>query len=558
MQSLKISPLEILDLIEFRWSAFVIYSVASIFSVSLRLKGFEANPKFIQDSIILGIGITSFTLFMLIIGFKILGFLRSRNRKCRFGVLLLLPLIGALRGVALYLEIDRYGYANRISITSSTISSLMYTSIFYGGASIFMSLLLKKNRLFHNEFQQAAFFRLKRELESSPQVKTINYEEAMQVINSAITSKILNLTQLDVNQIRRISEEIKFQIQNVIRPLSHRLWIDSFGEIRAGNPMQILKDAVIELKFSKPFIVGYQFIIGIFGIGISIGIFNGIFKSTIGTLTSLLIFYIYENFWLKRHLPSLPGSIMFLLVVGALPVLAAETLSALMGISTKFLDGAIIAPTLPAILVVSSVYGLIVRDKEFALSAARTIKQSESNNFGVDAESKESRELSEYLHNTLQSELLRIAKKLDITQEVEEADAYLSEMNTALSRTRSEVNAMKLMGIERLESVCQSWEGIATITLKAQDLSGIGREKIAQTVSLVEEIISNTIRFGGASEIQIELISELSSVHISIHHNGSQHLSEGKGLGSISLMSSGKNPAIFSSTKSGVTLDLTI
>ena len=151
MQSLKISLLEILDLIEFRWSAFVIYSVASIFSVSLRLKGFEANQKFIQDSIILGIGITSLTLFMLIIGFKILGFLRSRNRKCRFGVLLLLPLIGALRGVALYLEIDRYGYTNRISITSSTISSLMYTSIFYGGASIFMSLLLKKNRLFHKK-----------------------------------------------------------------------------------------------------------------------------------------------------------------------------------------------------------------------------------------------------------------------------------------------------------------------------------------------------------------------------------------------------------------------
>ncbi len=558
MKSLKPFLLELFDLIEFRWSAFMIYSVASVFSVTLRLKDFEANWAFIRDSIILGIFITSFTLALLYAGFGLLKFLRNRGKKCRFGVLILLPLIGAIRGVVLYVEIDFYGYVNRISILNSTISSLMYTSIFYGGASIFMSLLLRKNRLFHSEFQQAAFIRIKRQLESNSDLANLNYEEAMRRVNLAIASKLTHLKGFEDSELRRVSDEIKFQIQTVIRPLSHRLWIDSFGEIRVGNPWQILKDAITELKFSKLFVVGYQFIIGIFGIGISIGVFNGLFKSTAATLTTLAIIYSYERLWTNVHGASLRGSFIFLFLVGALPVLVSESLSATVGISTDLLEGAIIAPTLPAILIVSAVYGLIARDKEFALSAVRSIKQSESNNLGVDAESKESRELSEYLHNTLQSELLRISKKLEIAENSEEVGEYLRDMNAALSRTRSEVEALKLMGIKRLETICQSWEGIAAVNLEVSNLGGISDDKMARATSLVEEIIANSIRFGSADEMLIELTGESPDVHISVKHNGSQVIAEGKGLGSIWLVSNSKEPPVFRSSKTGVTLDLTI
>lgn len=558
MKSLKPFLLELFDLIEFRWSAFMIYSVASVFSVTLRLKDFEANSAFIRDSIILGIFITSFTLALLYAGFGLLKFLRNRGKKCRFGVLILLPLIGAIRGVVLYVEIDFYGYVNRISILNSTISSLMYTSIFYGGASIFMSLLLRKNRLFHSEFQQAAFIRIKRQLESNSDLANLNYEEAMRRVNLAIASKLTHLKGFEDSELRRVSDEIKFQIQTVIRPLSHRLWIDSFGEIRVGNPWQILKDAITELKFSKLFVVGYQFIIGIFGIGISIGVFNGLFKSTAATLTTLAIIYSYERLWTNVHGASLRGSFIFLFLVGALPVLVSESLSATVGISTDLLDGAIIAPTLPAILIVSAVYGLIARDKEFALSAVRSIKQSESNNLGVDAEFKESRELSEYLHNTLQSELLRISKKLEIAENSEEVGEYLRDMNAALSRTRSEVEALKLMGIERLETICLSWEGIAAISLEVSNLDEISDYKMARVTSLVEEIVANSIRFGSADEMHIELTGKSPDIHISVKHNGSQVIAEGKGLGSIWLVSNSKEPPVFRSSKTGVTLDLTI
>lgn len=558
MKSLKPFLLELFDLIEFRWSAFMIYSVASVFSVTLRLQDFEANSAFIRDSIILGIFITSFTLALLYAGFGLLKFLRNRGKKCRFGVLILLPLIGAIRGVVLYVEIDFYGYVNRISILNSTISSLMYTSIFYGGASIFMSLLLRKNRLFHSEFQQAAFIRIKRQLESNSDLANLNYEEAMRRVNLAIASKLTHLKGFEDSELRRVSDEIKFQIQTVIRPLSHRLWIDSFGEIRVGNPWQILMDAITELKFSKLFVVGYQFIIGIFGIGISIGVFNGLFKSTAATLTTLAIIYSYERLWTNVHGASLRGSFIFLFLVGALPVLVSESLSATVGISTDLLEGAIIAPTLPAILIVSAVYGLIARDKEFALSAVRSIKQSESNNLGFDAESKESRELSEYLHNTLQSELLRISKKLEIAENSEEVGEYLRDMNAALSRTRSEVEALKLMGIERLETICLSWEGIAAISLEVSNLDEISDYKMARVTSLVEEIVANSIRFGSADEMLIELTGKSPDVHISVKHNGSQVIAEGKGLGSIWLVSNSKEPPVFRSSKTGVTLDLTI
>jgi len=57
----------------------------------------------------------------------------------------------------------------------------------------------------------------------------------MDQINRAITSKVIDVSAFDQDQMKKVSEEIKFQIQNFLRPLSHRLWIDSFGDIRTGN-----------------------------------------------------------------------------------------------------------------------------------------------------------------------------------------------------------------------------------------------------------------------------------------------------------------------------------
>jgi signal transduction histidine kinase len=558
MNSKKEAFLGIIDLIEFRWSAFAIYSIVSIFSVSLRIEGFKPNFIFIRDSVIIGIGITTFTLLLLLLGFRTLQALRARYEGFQYGVLLVLPLIGALRGVALYLNIDTYGYSNRIPLLTSTISSLLYTTIYYGGASLFINLILRKNRQFHGEFQRAAIYRLKRELEKNPTSGKKGYEETMVEINEAIVSKVSNLDSISQDQIRKVSQEIKFQIQNVLRPLSHRLWIDSYGDLRTGNPWQIIRDAITELQISKTFMICYQFLIGIFGIGITIGFTAGLVKSFVATCTTILLFYLFENVWLRNRESKFKSSLFMLFLVAVFPVIASETTSKLLKLQVDFVAGALIAPALPGVLVLSAVYGLIARDKEFALSAARTIRLSEFNDFEIDSDAKSSRELSEYLHHTLQSELQRISRHLDMTDEPESAIVYFDELRSILSRTLDDVDELNSQGIERLASVCKSWEGIASISLATQGLDAIEVTKLARATRLIEEIINNSIRYGDATEILINLTGRESLVDISVAHNGNKAVRNGEGLGSLSIFSIAEKEPIFRKSGFGVSLELTV
>lgn len=548
----------ILSLIEFRWSAFSLYSLASIFSVSLRLDDFQANTRFFQDSILLGLVVTFITLLMLLAGFRVLGSLKSSGKFTNYGVAVLLPLVGTIRGVVLYQVIDVYGYTNRISLVSSAISSLLYTSIYYGGASLFVSLILKTNRLFHSEFQKAAYFRLNRDRESSSSSDPATYEETMTKINIAISSKVSDSTLHNREEIMKVAEEIRFQIQNVLRPLSHRLWVDSFGEIRTGKPWNILKDALIEMRFSKKFIVSYQFIIGIFGIGIAIGIKNGVIKSIFATLASLVLIFLLEKVWAARYGSSLAASLTFLVSMSVFPVVASEVASSFLNLPVDWLAGALIAPALPAIVVVSAVYGLVASDKEFALSAAKSIRFLEENEYGIDSKSTESRNLSEYLHNTLQSELLRLSKQLEIAEDPEKISMYYKQLEVALSRTREDIHALKSQGLDRLVSVCQSWEGIAKVVLEFEDVSDIESEKISYVCDILEEIINNSIRYGNADQISIYLRGRAPQIDISVSHNGGGEISDGMGLGSLTILSKAIIGPVIEKSIDSVTFRVTV
>jgi two-component sensor histidine kinase len=208
--------------------------------------------------------------------------------------------------------------------------------------------------------------------------------------------------------------------------------------------------------------------------------------------------------------------------------------------------------------VVAAVYGLITRDKDFALSAARSIRLSESNNFGIDSHSIESRELSEYLHNTLQSELLRISKHLELSNDSQETARHIEQVNRALSRSRSEVAVFRTQGIERLTSICKSWEGIADISLEIDQIEGIDPSKLASAASIVEEMISNSIRYAEASVIFIQFQGRIPFIEISLTHNGSKVVTQGEGLGSLSLSTRAVEPLVFIENLKGITLRLTV
>ncbi len=511
----------LIDLIEFRNSAFAIYAIASFLSVSLRIKGFKPSSDYIFDSLLLGLSVTTLTYLLLWLGFKTIHVTMRHGLSWRFGVALLLPAVGATRGLGLYFVIDLYGYENRISLFNSTISSLCYTTIYYSGASIFISLLLRRNRQFSKEFQEAMRARLRREIDSTSDPEVQTFEDAMQRVRGALSSHLTNESEWSRDRFRNVAAEIQTQIETVIRPLSHRLWINSMGEIQIGNPWSILIDAIREMRFSKSFIIGYQFFMGIFGIGISIGLRNGIIKSLLATSTSMMLFAFFE--WYRgrvRHM-TISSSLMFLISLAVFPVIASEYVSYLLDLRVDWVGGAIIAPALPALLVLSAVYGLVNRDKAFAVSAARSVNFRESSEYPYNASVQANFGLSDYLHNTLQSELHRISRQLEDSSDCSRSEERIEELSKVLYRSREEIAQLQSEGLERLREVCRSWEGIAHVSLNYEEIDRAPKEKVAVVVSLLEEIISNSVRHANANDVAIFLEGSLDGLDVAVEHNGS-------------------------------------
>jgi K+ transporter len=95
-----------LSLIRFKWTSFGLYAIASVMSVSLRLKGLTLREEFFAASIGMGILITGATALLLILGFWVIRPIRVR---WHWVVIPMLLLAGGVRGAILYLEIDGFG-----------------------------------------------------------------------------------------------------------------------------------------------------------------------------------------------------------------------------------------------------------------------------------------------------------------------------------------------------------------------------------------------------------------------------------------------------------------
>ena len=81
-----------------------------------------------------------------------------------------------------------------------------------------------------------------------------------------------------------------------------------------------------------------------------------------------------------------------------------------------------------------------------------------------------------------------------------------------------------------------SWQGIADIEVSGLNNLEEGSSLAQRTSQILEEMITNTIRYGGADSIQVELIENSMHLEIQLTHNGKGEISKKSGLGSLLLM----------------------
>ena len=138
----------------------------------------------------------------------------------------------------------------------------------------------------------------------------------------------------------------------------------------------------------------------------------------------------------------------------------------------------------------------------------------------------------------MQSELFGIAKRLEAASRGKpgaDSTAALQSLESALNRDYQEISSNEMGGVMRIQKLISSWQGIAEIDVTGLSNLDEGSNLTQRTTQILEEMITNSIRYGEADNIQVEIVKDLTHLQIEFTHSGGGEISRKSGLGSILL-----------------------
>lgn len=524
--------------LKFRKITFLYYGLVSIFSVPTRLIQDDSSFAFLLLCLSIGLFISVMTLPML----WIVCFFTEKyglGKQSIFIPLGLIALVGAVRGEILHQLINNFGLKDNLAPQMAIISSTIFTSIYFITISSFMETVLYRRDRFNQVFTAASLLlAIPRSVIDDKMDPRRLYLETLDGIKKRMGAVGVGKEKSEPRALLEASKVIQFQINEVLRPLSHRLWVNALGQVKHRHMLGIMKDAIENLDFSIKYIMAYQFFVGGYGIALVLGFESSLYVTMIGAVTSLLLIRGY--FSLQRRVENrrfLLG-ITFLALVGLLPVFVPIAIRNPFNETASAAAGLLISPTIPGLILLVSAYRLVIRDRDFAIGAATSVGFRVATLSAKEQSSKGGIELAEYLHNSLQSELFSISKRLEAASRDTSGAGdveVLQSLETALNRDYQDISTSELGGVMRIQKLIASWQGIAEIEVVGLNDLEEDSSLAQRTSQVLEEMITNTIRYGLADSIQVELVKGLTHLQIELTHNGKGEISKKSGLGSLLL-----------------------
>lgn len=524
--------------LKFRKITFFYYGLVSIFSVPSRLIQDDSSFAFLLLCLSIGALVAVITLPML----WLVCFLTEKfglGMRSIFFPLGLIAFVGAIRGEFLHQLIRAFGLIDNLSPIFAILSSTIFTTIYFLTISSFMEMVLSRRDKFNHLFAEASLLlAIPRSVINDKMDPRRVYSEALKGIKDSMSAIGLRKEKVEPEVLLKASKVIQSQINDVLRPLSHRLWVNALGQIKHRHMLGILRDAIENLDFSAKNILAYQFFVGGYGIALVIGFESSLYVTTIGVATSLVLIQSYRLLQNRMRVNRFTLGIAFLALVGLLPVFIPIAIRNPLNENASALAGLLVSPTIPGLILLVSAYRLVIQDRDLAIGAATSVGFRVASLSAKDQSSNGEVELAEYLHNSLQSELFGISKRLEAasfsTSGAGTAEA-LQSLESALNRDYQNISNNEMGGVMRIQKLIASWQGIADIEVAGLNYLEADPSLAQRTSQVLEEMITNTIRYGLADSIQVELVKGLNHLQIELTHNGKGEISKKSGLGSLLL-----------------------
>jgi hypothetical protein len=408
-------------------------------------------------------------------------------------IVLIALAIGLVRGVALVLAVLLFSGSLESSFILRIMSSGLSAVIWIAGVSwVIASLSIYRHRYIELVAQFSAD-RPSPNLDENPDL------DAMKSHLSGATAE--QTADPSDEAMRRAAEIVRWEVDNRVRPLSHRLWFSPDAQpphVRVGA---LLVDAIKEFPVPVWPVTLLWFVVALVGAPVIFGMQQGIASAAISSLLLALCLVISQAATRRWHTPWLGPTCLALSVV--VPIAGAEILvphvhSAHAGASA-FVLFVFVPIALAALIITATAISLAQADREEILQIVQTRWR--------EPEPYASPEVSSYLHNTVQSELTGLALQLERAEvgSVEAREAW--ERLVAISGRSMETDFQRQRESpqDRVVRLADSWRGIAEVTCEFAVSVSAADPRLVRVTQASAEITSNAVRHGGADRINFSV-----------------------------------------------------
>jgi hypothetical protein len=446
--------------------------------------------------------------------FLLIYWLLQRSTKRRsiltIGNLIIITGIGAIRGVAMFFLANEMEISSDVSLGYRLFNSIITTVIWLS----FISYIGNSRRSYHEKYRLLFTQSL---LTQTTKITGVELnKELLHVENS-----LKNLTTIPSGssitsvQLEQVAAAIKSQLDELIRPLSQRLWLPTVQDYPRVKPIRLIIEAITHLKYPLLPLIVVISTLNIINYSALITFSEALYRAVVSIIVMTVIYLFFMQ--LNSRKESIPAYIQFvhLVSLGIFPVLIGEWLSVEGYFDTRLPISLIVYLATPILAISFSAIGLIQQDRT-RLIQAMAIVESTSDQY-------QRSQVASYLHNSLQSDLLALSKKLEQAASSKDIHIHresLEQLSAMLNRSITEdFKGFYESPSERLTQLVDSWSGIISIRIDnpAAILADVTKSIIA--IQVLEEVASNAAKHSNATELQIKAETDHDFLHLIITAN---------------------------------------
>lgn len=462
--------------------------------------------------------------------------------------LLLLLILGAIRGVAINYCVNYFG----LSLSVSYFYKVMNSTIALPQWFIALAIFMESRRTYQREFQTLFAKAMRKEQETHERISMLPKGESsaeeliarLQFITSNLANDIQGLLKRPgaLKDYSLQASKIQKLIDDDLRPASAELWQTNAVSTPKISFWALAHISLLEQRLrvipTVVFSIPYLFI----GLNGSYGVKVALLQSLVYLFCNILVYSVGEILNKLKKLSRRKTNIFILVTSATLPfvnqfyILPKEFFGT-DNFEIKFVGHFFLTVTYIALLFAFNSYKVISRQRLEVIASLNHHLSSDkySATLASGGASIRNSDIAQYLHGEVQAGLTASSLLLHqaaatgdselANEALERAAGLLNQDHTSISYTRMASPEIKL------EKIIAGWKGIADISISLPPAVQLDEAVLRNSVALLEEAIANSIRHAHATEIAVSSVLKNDLLTINIISNGDTMTKGKAGLG---------------------------